>query len=465
MHRQDRSEIMFRCLGFRAALATGVLVASSITSTTSFPFTPNTVGTRRRPNGGCFSVSNGSPFQRRSGRGVRTVVWVGNNNNGDDVLNNVGGGTAKITSALARLDSEWQTRQKKTPKKLGEWRKLVIRPDDAVENSSSSEEEDDEFVYLLPPTSTSAPSVVILFVGGAGLGQFPHIAYDEMLRRLAVRTNAAVLAAPYQVSLDHFDLARRTRLLLEKSLLQCDDDFGWDAASLHKYALGHSLGAKLQLVSAAASSPALPCDARGLGLVAYNNFGLSGSLSMARTLFEEFRGGVAKNVGAFDTVLGIAGQFLDASGLEFTPSPSQTEELVRRKLDVDRLRAFRFDDDQLDCSDSLRFGEDDDGADQLEVAGLPGSHLTPVFLTLGLEDLDLDENVRSVADAASDGFRRASLGSEDELDGLVEELYGWIVGKSATRGPSVNGKGGRSDDNAGRGRMSIAGAVFDAEIE
>lgn len=446
------------------------MVVVCASPTESFVFSTDIVRARRQAR------SDRVVFQRRRcPNNAVTVVRSSDNNN-----NNEFDASAKLTSALARLDSEWQVRQQKAPNKLGQWRKVVIRADDGT----ASEEED--FVYLLPPPATTTPSLIVLFVGGAGLGQFPHIAYDELLQRLARRTNAAVLAAPYQASLDHFGLAKRTQILLEKALLQCDEDSTWgdsssSSSNIPKYCLSHSLGSKLQLISMAASSSSLPYDARGIGLMAYNNFGVAGSLGMAKTLLGEFQSsrvadafGTPPNANnaALDTIFGLAETALNMSGLEFTPSPSQMEELVRRKITADLVRVFRFDDDQLDSAASLR-RSCADAPQSLQVAGLPGSHLTPVFLAIGLDDLDFDESLKDVvATQLSDGLRGASFGSEEDLDGLVDELYNWVVGKPVTRAPRWTTEEQEDTTRTGNNNNSprgppraIAGQVVDAEIE
>jgi hypothetical protein len=39
----------------------------------------------------------------------------------------------------------------------------------------------DDYIWILePPDKTTIPSCVVIFAGGAGLGQFPHIAYNEL---------------------------------------------------------------------------------------------------------------------------------------------------------------------------------------------------------------------------------------------------------------------------------------------
>lgn len=306
------------------------------------------------------------------------------------------------------------------------------------------------------------------------MGQFPHIAYSELLQRLAKQTNAAVIAAPYQAGLDHFSLAKRTQILFQKALIQCEDDYeGWNTVTTPKYALSHSLGAKLHLISMAAAAD--DQYVQGAGLVAFNNFGFSGSLSMAKTFLEEFQSSRGNDDGqnqsdayggVFDTIFGFAEQAINAAGLEFTPSPSQMEELVRLKLTPElqaKCRLFSFDDDTLDSAESLldSIANTNDRNCGPPVSGLPGTHLTPVYLKLGLENLDLEDNVREMADQVSDGFQGASFGSEPELDSLVEEIYGWIVGKGVSRSPAW--RGGSSASNS-RQRV-ITGGIVDAEIE
>lgn len=385
--------------------------------------------------------------------------------------------TVKLTSALARLDSKWQDDQnKKGPNRMGQWKKLTITNDDDDSTASSSNTED-EFVYLLPPPTTPTPSMLLLFVGGAGLGQYPHIAYSSFLQRVSEKTNAAVLAVPYQVSLDHFALAQQTTTTLQKALLQCEEEYGWDnMANIPKYALAHSLGAKLQLLSMLASSNDDGDDdesvysVQGAGLISYNNFGFSSSITMAKTVLEEFSPSSKNNnnnsnrdtPSAFDTLFGFAEQAIGAVGLEFTPSPSQMEQLVKLKLTPklqSRCRVFCFDEDTLDSSESLQLVDDD----LLSVSGLPGTHLTPVYLKLGLDDLEMDDTVRDVANQLSD-FQSASFGNEEDLDTLVEEVYGWIVGKDVTRGPSRYSDSSNRRKHLTESNAALLGSAVDAEV-
>jgi hypothetical protein len=76
--------------------------------------------------------------------------------------------------------------------------------------------------------------------------------------------------------------------------------------------------------------------------------------------------------------------------------------------------------------------------DIVTVSGLPGSHLTPVFLQLKLEEYmtELPEEAREMASQAMDGFQGASFGNEEELNILVDEICAFVLGKPPSRRPS-----------------------------
>jgi hypothetical protein len=139
-----------------------------------------------------------------------------------------------------------------------------------------------DFVYLLEPPS-SMPSTVIVFLGGAGLGQFPQVAYSECLTRLSDKLNAVVLTAPYQVGLDHFAIAKSTGELLRRAVKHCQDDPARQYPdTLPRYALAHSLGAKLLTIY-------MQPDFDGVGFLSYNNFGFSQMIGMAKSMAEQLQ--------------------------------------------------------------------------------------------------------------------------------------------------------------------------------
>lgn len=96
-------------------------------------------------------------------------------NDGRNTENPLDGG--ELTSALARLDQEWQLEQR-VKGATSRWSKIVLPRDaddtDRVTEQAPTFETEQDFVYLLEPPSSN-PSCVVCFLGGAGLGQFPQV--------------------------------------------------------------------------------------------------------------------------------------------------------------------------------------------------------------------------------------------------------------------------------------------------
>eukprot|EP00545_Synedropsis_sp_CCMP1620_P002527 CAMPEP_0119028084 /NCGR_PEP_ID=MMETSP1176-20130426/38298_1 /TAXON_ID=265551 /ORGANISM="Synedropsis recta cf, Strain CCMP1620" /LENGTH=428 /DNA_ID=CAMNT_0006984143 /DNA_START=38 /DNA_END=1324 /DNA_ORIENTATION=- len=355
----------------------------------------------------------------------------------------------ELVSTLARMDQQWKIQQAQPRGPKSRWSKILLDKDDDEENDESMDDNDDDdapqqqsqdFVYLLEPPTL--PSCIIVFLGGAGLGQFPHIAYSEFLTRVSDRLNAAVVAAPYTVGLDHFTIAKKAGEKLRKGILKCNDEKQY-SSTLPTYCLGHSLGCKLSTIYMAATSQ----DYDGIGYIAYNNFGFSQTIGMARDFADQLRkasnngsGGSTSSTGSAEGMLnslfGLAETAVGALGLEFTPSPEDMRRLTELKYTNEwkkKTRLFMFDEDTLDTTPDFVAS----CGNTVDVSGLPGNHLTPVFLQLKLSDYmsDLPPEARGMASEAA-GFDGASFGDEEDLDALVEEVCGFILGKGPSRRPA-----------------------------
>ena len=355
-----------------------------------------------------------------------------------------GVGDGDLTSALDRLNDDFERTNLPTfrPKGIKQgWTKLILESDDASEPETLSGKATD-FVYLLEPPS-STPSLLILFVGGAGLGQFPHIAYSECLTRISTKLNAAVIAAPYPVGLDHFELSTQSYSLLTRAVSQCEE--GGYSETLPKFFLGHSLGCKLLTLSLSASG--LPSDANGVGMISYNNFGFRDTIGMMKTFADQMDygamgGGIGgPNPQVLNAILGFAEQAVDMTGFEFNPSPQDTERIIRMRYNENiqaKTRMFVMNDDNLDCSqgfiDACREESSDNLGQTLSVSYLPGEHLAPAYVKLSLDDLTstIPDEAREMAGEFAGGFQSASLGDEESMDTLVKEIYDWIMGKDPT---------------------------------
>ena len=314
----------------------------------------------------------------------------------DDVPDRAGGGGAggaiggDLATALARLDEEWRLSRNNRDggggKRIGDWTVLDASDDASDGGGGSSSSPSSEIVYLLEPASGASPSCVIFFLGGAVLGQFPHISYSSFLKKLASATGASVVAVPYEVGLDHFGIARRAVKRMKNAVISCEDARGYPPG-LPKYAVGHSLGAKIHSIGIAATG--IGGELSGVGCVSYNNFGFAETIVMARSFVGEMRvGGMGSSSSSsssssstttpFDALFDLAGMAVSAVGLEFTPSPADMDKILRSKFDEDvlkKIRMFCFDDDDLDSTERFLdcFGG---GGAKPSVSYLPGTHLT-----------------------------------------------------------------------------------------
>jgi len=402
----------------------------------------------------------------------------------------MGDGANELTSALTILDREWQATGRSSNRPTGGppgWTKLVIQNDDEDGNGSETNDLlklDEEFVYLLEPSNT--PSSVILFLGGAGLGQFPHIAYSQLLSKISQTLNASIIAAPYSVGLDHFELSKTSGELLRRAIVQCEE-LGSYSPALPKFYLAHSLGSKLFSIALAAGG--LGDDIQGVGFLAYNNFGFKDTVGMVKSISQEMQnddGGDSKPFDAFvggggagwaqsvmfEKALEFAEQAVSMSGIEFTPSPSDTSRMICMKYDNElqqKTRLFVFDDDDLDSSQDFIQACNENGADngsdntnKLTASGLPGTHLAPVYLNFDLEDLPIPDEAREFTGGFTD-FRGASLGDKERMTAAATEICDWIMGKMPSREPNWGNR--KSSDAAREGGRMISGEIIDPEVE
>ena len=344
------------------------------------------------------------------------------NNRATELFNNFGGG--EIT-ALARIDRDFQltTRSSNRPTggKAG-WTKLILDSDkETNDDNEIIPQQEQNFVYLFEPSTS--PSSLLLFLGGAGLGQYPHIAYNELLTRISKRLNAAVITSPYPLGLDHFELSKKSGEKLRKAVAQCEEN-GY-SSMLPKFYLGHSLGSKLLTISLAATGVAQ--DVQGIGFLNYNNFGFADTLKMVQS-FARNMGGAANNP-MYGQIFEFAEQAVSMSGLDFTPSPSDTDKIISLKFDESfqkKTRLFVFDKDDLDSSESFINACQGSGP---SISKLGGNHLASVYLKFGLNDIELPDEAKMFANEVTGGFQQASFGEEDDLNAAVSEVCNWMIGK------------------------------------
>ena len=203
----------------------------------------------------------------------------------------------------------------------------------------------------LPP---ARPWACLHFVGGAALGAYPQICYDRLLTSVCDRAGVAVISTPYDVGPDHARLSSRVfaeyadarDALLEAEGLP-------PSVGERTYRLGHSLGAKLLAIGASAeNSP----SAEPLGVLAYNNFALKDSVSLATSVAQQLGGNTDPAISSLvDGALKFATQLGEAQGLpiEFTPSPAELAMAINANFAPKEIAIWRFEPDTLDSSDAL----------------------------------------------------------------------------------------------------------------
>eukprot|EP00667_Euglena_gracilis_P008281 EG_transcript_8384 len=310
-----------------------------------------------------------------------------------------GGAALELRNQLARLDEEWRSR----PGGDISWLE--------IEGS----------YVLMPPI---VPWGVIHFIGGAVLGSYPHVVYNELFMRVCRTAGVAVIATPYDLGLDHRQLAADAGAAFRKALEACQGRYSW-SPQMPVFALGHSLGAKLQLLrNCAGAERGRTPPARQLGLLAYNNYDLTDSVKMLETFlrsFNQFRRPGGVDTAVLQGLFKVVETFTAAIGLQFTPSQAELRSQVKeghdRKLPI---TCFKFQTDSLDCSQTLA---EDLGSDVCELAG---DHLTPVYLKLGLD------GKAGAGLPAYEAFAATSwqVGNEAQLQALADAIVEWLRGNT-----------------------------------
>jgi hypothetical protein len=397
---------------------------------------------------------------------VNYRIWSSIRAGGQDSDNGGADGDAfsDLTSSLARLDNQWRIQQAGKGLK-SRWSKLFLpkNPEEQPEEVDVNQEYEaasvtgstfpkditsqvpDDYVWVLDPPGNSIPSSIIVFTGGAALGQFPHVAYNELLLRISDKLNALCIAAPYSVDLDHFKLAKQTGERIRRAIMYLEDDPSRPYKTLPPiYSLGHSLGCKLQTIYVAATGQ----DFDGMGFMAYNNFSFSKTIKMARSFAEELGRSTSKapssTQGRRDDLLGSIFEFAElavgAIGVDFAPNAQDTTRLITLRYDdklQSKTRVFVFDDDKLDSSQE--FVGACSGGSGPSLCGLQGGHLTPVYFQWNIDDLAGVEDVGNIppmAKEAMGGLQSASFGDEAALNDLVDAICDWILGRPPARGPA-----------------------------
>mgnify|MGYP001215182450 CR=1 FL=1 len=226
----------------------------------------------------------------------------------------------------------------------------------------------------------SRPVGLIEIIGGSYISIKPEVTYKRLISGLLQR-NFAVHAWGYIPNFDHqlqanhaWKQFRKSRKILEKRV-------GLISKSLR---LGHSLGCKLHLLA-----PDGGRNCNGLVAISFNNFKADKSIPLLSKMSQRLN---------FQT--------------EFSPSPSETFNLVREHYEQINNLLIKFKNDNLDQNDLLLKSLKTRHYDKSIIMSLDGNHLTPV--SVGLREKILKSNFQT------------SLKYE-KIDLIVDQVTHWKI--------------------------------------
>jgi hypothetical protein len=192
------------------------------------------------------------------------------------------------------------------------------------------------------------PIGMIHFLGGAFVATAPHLTYRWLLENLASK-GYVIIATPFLNTLDHGAIAKSVLRQFETTQERLRDSGELRKLYLPTYGVGHSMGCKLHLLIGSLYS----VERAGNILISFNNFAAQAAIPLVE-------------------------QLNTTQKVEFTPTPSQTNQLIRERYQVPRNLLIKFSDDQLDQSASLTQILQQRFPKMITIENLPGSHTTPL---------------------------------------------------------------------------------------
>lgn len=211
---------------------------------------------------------------------------------------------------------------------------------------------------LIPPQ----PIGIIHFLGGAFVATAPHITYRWLLEQLS-KQGYLVIATPFLNTLDHKAIAVNILNRLENVLAKLEQEYKIDINYLPVYGIGHSMGCKLHLLIGSL----FEVERAGNIFISFNNY----PLKQAIPFFEQIIPPLANNL--------KTNWQIDADlQFEFTPSPEETETIIKENYAIRRNLLIKFNNDTIDQTSSLQPILTTLFAQMVYKTNLQGNHLTPL---------------------------------------------------------------------------------------
>ena len=165
----------------------------------------------------------------------------------------------------------------------------------------------------------SRPIAILHFLGGAFVATAPHLTYRWLLEALG-NQGYVVVATPFINTLDHIAIARDVLNKFENALsrLQATNKVLRNRY-LPIYGIGHSMGCKLHLLIGSV----FDVERAGNILISFNNYAASEAIPIVEQISPVFN-------------------------VEFTPSPQDTNRLVKDSYQIRRNLLVKFKGDNID---------------------------------------------------------------------------------------------------------------------
>jgi hypothetical protein len=194
------------------------------------------------------------------------------------------------------------------------------------------------------------PKGIVHFLGGAFVATAPQVTYRWLLEQLG-RQGYVVIATPFVNTLDHTAIARDVLNRFETTLDRLQATAVLRKRYLPIYGVGHSMGCKLHLLIGSLFS----IERAGNILISFNNYPARRAIPFIEQL----------NINpAFD--------------IEFTPSPTATNDLISQRYEVRRNLLVKFINDDIDQTVSLTQVLQQRFPNMVAIQTLAGNHLTPL---------------------------------------------------------------------------------------
>ncbi|MGV2826478.1 DUF1350 family protein [Myxosarcina sp. GI1(2024)] len=232
---------------------------------------------------------------------------------------------------------------------------------------------------------------IIHFLGGAFVATAPQISYRLLLERIG-KEGYAVIATPFLNTLDHLAIAREVLNRFETILDRLHRTNKLGQRYLPIYGIGHSMGCKLHLLIGSIYN----VERAGNILISFNNY----PVNRAIPFIEQFN---------------LAPVF----ELEFSPSPTETQELIAKNYPIRRNLLVKFTNDNIDQTVELNSLLQQRFPNMVALLNLPGNHLTPLSQEIQWQTGEVYTPIDALGQWFNQSFSR-------DLSRLKQEISIWL---------------------------------------